>query len=162
MNEVFRYLILMRHGEAQHGGVSDHTRSLTPRGVADTQSIGKKLIETLGHTKIICSDAKRTKQTSEQILKFLTEYAIEFDHDIYLAHDGSRLGKCLVRHAKPKDESIMLIGHNPAISQFAATLMDEPVSFSTSDCLILKSAEFDWSVALQSSGTWQQVKYLSP
>lgn len=155
-------LMLMRHGEAHQGGISDHARALTPQGVSDCQSIGQQLVDLFANTKIISSDATRTKQTSAEVCKFLTQSPISFDHDIYTASDANRLGDCIAKHAKSTDHILMVVGHNPAISQFASNLVGENIAFSTSDCLILTSEERDWDIALNSNGTWKEFKYLSP
>ncbi len=155
-------LILMRHGEAGQGGVSDHNRTLTPSGMDDCQTVGRKLAETFtDNIKIICSDAVRTKQTCEQVVKFLPKYEIIYDHDIYLVHDANKFAQYIARHATEADTTILVIGHNPSISTFSSVLTGEHTSFSTANCQILKSTETDWSVALQSPETWQQSRFIA-
>lgn len=157
-----RQLILMRHGEAHQGGVSDHARSLTPRGVADCQRIGQKLSEVIGRVRIICSDSTRTTQTCGELLKSLKDSPVTFDHDVYTASDAHRLIRCIAEQASSDDETLMVVGHNPTVSRLAEFLLGDQVAFDTSDCMILKSQDSDWSVSLQSAGTWQQIKYFSP
>ena len=160
--EPCRKLVLMRHGEAHQGGVSDHTRSLTPRGVADCQRIGQKLQELVGGIKIVSSDATRTTQTCEELLKSLTDSSVTFDNSIYAAPDAKRLTHCIVEHAHASDKTLMIVGHNPTISQLAAYLSGDHIAFGTSECMVLKSDETDWKTALHSSGTWQHLNYFSP
>lgn len=156
-------LILMRHGEAVRGGESDHSRSLTPHGIADCESIGHQLTQNFTTPlKIVSSDAVRTKQTAEQLFKFLKDFTIVHDHELYIVHDAPMFAKHLLRHVTPADPAVMVVGHNPSISIFSSFLTGEHTSFGTSDCQILKSNETDWAVALQSPETWKQSQYLSP
>lgn len=151
----------MRHGEAHQGGVSDHARLLTPRGVSDCQRMGQKIHEVIDRVKIISSDSTRTTQTCGELLKSLAGSPVTFDHEIYAASDVKRLTQCIVGHAISSDETLMIVGHNPTISLLAEQLLGSQIAFSPSDCVILKSQDSDWSVSLHSSGTWQQIRYFS-
>ena len=118
-------LYLLRHGKSswEEAGKDDHDRSLLDKGVQKTALIadylsGKSEIPQL----VICSTAKRARQT----LKVLSEKlgirkkAIIYDKALYEKEADDFFE--LLCQADDATESVMLVGHNPSISEFAAKL----------------------------------------
>lgn len=111
-------LILMRHGDAPRNVMGDNERSLSSQGqdeAAQTSHYIKDLYEV---NYILCSTAKRNKQTLE-VLQTITlqQTPVEFCDEIY-QNDPSIL-KDLVYSCKPEISTILILGHNPSLLTFA-------------------------------------------
>lgn len=106
----------------------DHDRRLTPKGVEDAHMLGaymerKKLLP----AAIFCSDAVRTTQTCNSILeKISSRIPVNFSNDFYDASRGELLQA--IQTADNDLESLMLIGHNPAIYELSAMCASEGTS----------------------------------
>jgi phosphohistidine phosphatase len=118
-----RRLMLMRHAKSDRTpGVEDHDRPLNERGRAAAPEMGAYLAEQkLVPGLIVCSTAKRTRQTWELIAPSLPKGTrVVFDDGLYLAESDAIAA--LVR-ALPKDAaSALLIGHNPGLQDAAIAL----------------------------------------
>lgn len=108
-------LILWRHAEA-HPGADDLARELTAKGMEQAATMARWLQRHLpSNARIIASPALRSQQTAQA----LTQEA-EIHPDIAPdrnAHDLLRV--CGWPHA----ETVVLVGHQPALGQLAALLM---------------------------------------
>jgi phosphohistidine phosphatase len=124
-----RTLVLLRHSKAEHGGTgADIDRSLTARGHADAAAAGAWLAHR-GHAPdlVICSPARRTRQTWHGVAVALGEAGpvpaapvVRYDRRAY---DGSAEDLlALVREADEAADTILLIGHNPSVSELSAAL----------------------------------------
>lgn len=156
-----RMLVLLRHAKAETtlGTVSDADRPLSSRGYADATAAGTWLgIEGLRPELVICSPARRTRQTWQAVATALTsivptagpgtldpglveagtagtakagtgtagevrEFAVRYEPIAYRGGPQELLG--LVRSAPDDVEAVLLIGHNPAISEVSALLDPE-------------------------------------
>lgn len=115
-------LILMRHAktEAWHEGIDDHGRALVDRGVQDAAMMGEHLVE-LGWRAdyALVSTARRARETWRYVSGALVGVEPTYEDDLYLAGPGtieSVLSACEVHG------TILLIGHNPGIHDFACGL----------------------------------------
>jgi phosphohistidine phosphatase len=109
-------LILWRHAEAEDTE-PDLTRNLTDRGRIQAQSMAQWLHGYLpGRVRILCSPANRTRQTAD---------ALGLPYDIH--HEiapGASSDTLLKATGWPNgDGVVLLVGHNPAISELAARLL---------------------------------------
>ncbi len=110
-------LLLMRHAKSSWDEpVSDFDRSLNKRGRESAPRMGKYFDENhLTADLILCSPAKRTRQTLELFQdKAKLSCAIEFDKRIYEA-DVADLLDVLSEIPEPH-RSVLMIGHNPGMS----------------------------------------------
>ncbi len=111
-----KQLILIRHAKSSwEFDVIDHDRPLNARGINDAQLISKH-IGPLAPDLILCSDAKRTRETANIFISNLNLNTSNFklSHDLY---DFS--GNLLVDTIKATPDSIntlMVFGHNHAIT----------------------------------------------
>ena len=121
MKKVF----LLRHGEAQEEDYeSDYARRLTERGklrssiMADHLISGKEIID-----YIITSGAARAKCTAEIFTSAfkLNEKVLKVNNEIYTAHDPWLLMD-LLWNCSNSINSLLIVGHNPVISELAYTL----------------------------------------
>jgi phosphohistidine phosphatase len=121
-------LVLLRHTKAESPDRSpDLDRPLTNRGHADAGAAGAWLAAQ-GHVPdlVLCSPAKRTRQTWHAIAVALAETAgsaspvVRYER---LAYDGSPRDLIdLIRALDDDVGTVLLIGHNPALSQLSALL----------------------------------------
>ncbi len=156
-----RTLVLLRHAKAETtlGVASDADRPLSSRGYADATAAGIWLgTEGLRPELVICSPARRTRQTWQAVAAALTEtvptagpgtfdpglveagtagtdkagtgtagevrgFAVRYEPVAYRGGPEKLLD--LVRSAPDDVEAVLLICHNPAISEVSALLDPE-------------------------------------
>jgi phosphohistidine phosphatase len=124
-----RVLVLLRHAKAEAAvGGSDIDRRLSSRGHADAAAAGAWLVSQ-GHRPelVICSPARRTRQTWHAVAVALADSATEppapavrYEPAVYDGPAADLLG--LVHGVSEQTASVLLIGHNPSISQLSAVL----------------------------------------
>ncbi len=117
-------LLLLRHAQAlPANGGQDFDRALSPKGLEDAAALGRTLIQRgLLPDYILCSSARRTQQTCKEALLKTDEHKIHssFTKDIYNASRGALFH--LIQSLDHNPETVMLVGHNPAIYELAAML----------------------------------------
>jgi phosphohistidine phosphatase len=118
-------LTLVRHAKSDWGdaSVEDFERPLNRRGERDAPEMAGRVAEAgLRPTLIISSPAVRALATAKAFAKALEYPARKIRHadEAYLATPGTLLE--VVRRLGGRSGHVMLFGHNPGISQFAALL----------------------------------------
>lgn len=118
-------LTLMRHGDAQwkDPDVEDFVRPLNRRGSGESEAMGRRLVElALIPDLIIASPARRAQQTAEIVARELALPArsIHLEEALYLA--GAQEILRLARGIGPRVPHLMIVGHNPGISELASLL----------------------------------------
>lgn len=131
-----RTLILMRHAKADRPpGVRDEDRPLTARGHADAAAAGAWLARCgLCPDLVFCSPAKRTRQTWHGVSVALAAGSappVRYDAALYLGGAEDLLE--LLRGVDSGMRTVLLIGHNPAVSMLSAML--DPTAELDSDGL---------------------------
>ena len=149
-------IYLVRHAEAveQAEGVEDSTRWLTKKGRKSMQKAACRL-----HKKrvrpdmIITSPLTRAVQTAELLMAEVGNHA-ELIADSRLAPESAPEQVVELIHSQQKVSSVMLVGHEPLLSQTAALLLgkERVAGLSKGTCLCLeprlkpgKPARFLWS-----------------
>lgn len=121
---LVKRLFLMRHAKSSWDdpGLADHDRPLAPRGRRASKLIADHLRrERIGPSLVLCSSARRTEETWERIASGLHEETeVRIEGDLYAASSGALLAR--LHRVKDEAESVMLIGHNPAIQELALDL----------------------------------------
>src|SRR5437763_1428923 len=114
-------LLLMRHGKAvQTDAVADRERPLTPRGVRDTQAMGRTIVRDFRPDRILCSPALRTRETLAALLPEIGEVNdVDFVEDLYDA-PGDYIAALAANGEAAR--RLLVIGHNPAVQETAVTL----------------------------------------
>ena len=122
-------LILVRHGKSSWvTNHSDHDRPLAPRGIRASEKIGNWLSSN-GHIPetILCSTAKRTRETWGTIKKFVeTDYEEQMVPELYGASSGTMFR--LLQGAS--GSATLMVGHNPGIGGLARLLLQQPLQTS--------------------------------
>ncbi len=116
-----RRLYLLRHAKSlwTNPAGTDFDRRLSPRGLRDSKNMASFIKKSdLPIELVLCSSAKRTTQTLEpirSILKSSTQVVIE---DAFYRADPREILNRLSQ-VPATIESILVIGHNPAIQTLA-------------------------------------------
>lgn len=145
-----RELLLMRHAEAvaQPPGLSDHDRPLTAHGRDAATKAAHRLQRAHGLPELVLfSSALRTRETAAQVGAALSlpASALRSDPRIYQASPDGLLE--LLRELPAEIRRVLLVGHNPTVSQLAHAL--DPAgsrrSFATAEFRLLHLPVADWS-----------------
>jgi phosphohistidine phosphatase len=120
-----RRLLLLRHSKAERAepGISDPARELTAQGKADAATIGTFLAShSFRPDRVLVSPAIRTRDTWRQAAAAMrVAPEPEIEDRLYSAVPETLL---TVVRATPDDVStLLLLGHNPGLHEFATTLV---------------------------------------
>jgi phosphohistidine phosphatase len=120
-----RTLVLVRHGRAEGNDprLPDFERRLDPRGQAEATSLGVRLLaRRLASPRILSSPALRTLETAQRIRDAIACRldALETRGELYLA--GVEVLADVVRARGGDSRTLIVVGHNPGISDFAQWL----------------------------------------
>jgi len=140
-------LYLLRHAKAESATLqfSDEDRALTPKGVDDAKKLATKLVKKdIGFDLILTSPAIRAITTAQIISNRLDhkQRFLEVDKKLYQADCTTLLTIASKLHKKIK--SVMLVGHNPALEDFAAYMTGESVSMQTCSLIEFTFELKDW------------------
>lgn len=121
-------IYLLRHAKSDWGdpGVKDHDRPLNARGREAAPAMAgyikaKRYVPNL----VLCSTARRTVETLELVKPMLSAgVAVKFEEGLYLAEPSQLMER--LRRVEDRVASVMFIGHNPGIAQFAIGLSAAP------------------------------------
>jgi phosphohistidine phosphatase len=126
VSDTTRRLMLLRHAKSDWPDVSDHARPLAKRGRRDAPAVGRWL-RAHGYQPdvVVCSTARRTRQTWELVAPELGgSPSVTFEPRAY---DASALTLLYLARELPSSyRAALLIGHNPAIAELAASLAEQP------------------------------------
>ena len=152
-------LVLVRHAKSawDNASLSDFDRPLAPRGRAAAAWIGETFRDR-GWTaeQVICSPAARTRETLA--LSGIDAAEVGFDRRVYDLRDEDYVD--LVRELGQR-RSVMLVGHNSAISATAAVLAQpNPGPFPTGAIAVLDFDAEEWAALEAASG--RVVAFLKP
>ena len=117
-----RELILLRHAhaEAASAGQADLDRPLSPEGLAEAEAAGRWLAENkLVPDCVLCSPARRTRETLEAVLGVIGYIDQRLEPSIYDATPGALVA---LADAHCDAERLLLVGHNPGLEQLVALL----------------------------------------
>ena len=122
MDSEARRLILLRHAKSDWPeGIPDLERPLAERGVVDATAAGRTLAAIAVPDLVLCSPARRTRRTWELAAPALEGVAApRVEPVIYGAEVGEILQ--LVRAAPADARAVLVIGHEPTMSQTARAL----------------------------------------
>jgi phosphohistidine phosphatase len=144
-------LILTRHAKSSWDDplTPDHDRPLNERGKAAAADLGQWLASR-GYVpdEVLCSDSLRTRKTFSGIAPALPGTPVlELKPALY--HAGPDVMLAVLRHAV--GGTVMMIGHNPGIAEFAGRLAAHPPAnaefarYPTGATLVLDFMVADWA-----------------
>ena len=117
-----RELILLRHAHAEPAlaGQSDLDRPLSPDGHAEAEAAARWLAgQRLVPDCVLCSPARRTRETLETVLSVLGYVDQRLENQVYEATPGTLAG--LLDGYREVDR-VLLVGHNPGLERLVALL----------------------------------------
>ncbi len=117
-------LILMRHGEAERPapGLEDFDRALNAHGRAESRLMGEALAKAgLVPDLALVSSARRALETWKAMAEaFPRTIDMQEDRSLYLA-SAARMAAA-AKLVGPRGRTLMMVGHNPGIHQYAVHL----------------------------------------
>lgn len=133
-----RRLVVVRHAKAAWpDGVPDLQRPLAERGRHDAPAIGRWLAEHIGDPDLVlCSVAVRARQTWELAAAELPAAPpVRYEEQVYDASASTLVD--VVAALPDSAATVVLIGHNPALTDFVARLSGQPQELKTSAVAVL-------------------------
>jgi phosphohistidine phosphatase len=118
----------LRHAKAAAHGPDDHSRPLTARGVRQATEVGRHIAgaPVVGSSipeLVLSSSARRAVQTAELVVaQFAAAVELVVDRRLYDA-DADDVVE-LVRELGGDAASVLVVGHNPTIHEFALLLLE--------------------------------------
>ena len=141
-------IYLLRHAEAEkRSDLSDIERPLTGLGALEVLNLSKKLQnENMSFDLVLCSPAKRTRETCQL---FLENSSINnsFTVDELLYNSVIENFLQIVKGLNKDVGSILIVSHNPTISEFANFLLkpsESQLSFGTASLAKLELNIDSW------------------
>jgi phosphohistidine phosphatase len=131
-------LVVLRHAKsAWPAGVADADRPLAERGERDAPAVGRWLREHVpGIDLTVCSPAVRTRQTWRLVAGELDGIpAFRLDKRIYDADVAELLS--VLRELPDTARAVVLVGHNPGLSDLVHVLTGDLVELKTSSVAVL-------------------------
>lgn len=120
-----RRLLLLRHAKSSwdDSALEDFDRPLSLRGRSSAPGMGRHMADhSLVPDRVLCSTARRTRDTFAGILPFLTaDLDVRFLSALYEAGESTMLS--LIRKHGSEARALLVIGHNPGIADTALKLV---------------------------------------
>jgi phosphohistidine phosphatase len=141
-------LHLLRHAKSDWGddSLTDHERPLAPRGVKAAGKLAEHLKrEPIELDLVLCSTARRARETLELIRPSLGKVEVAIDDDLYGAGADEMIRR--VKRVPARTEAVMLVGHNPGMEEVAGLLLGldkAPGHFPTCALASLRILSRDW------------------
>ena len=133
---MMRSLLLLRHGEAEpaHSGLEDAQRALTERGRLEAIEAAELIQRSRVRLDLLlASPAARAAQTAHIIAAHLDlPQAPLFAEHLYLASSEGLLST--LQRCPERVQSLLLIGHNPGVSELARQLCGDGAAFTLCTC----------------------------
>ena len=161
-----RRLILMRHAKSDWSEpeLRDHDRPLNRRGRRAATAIGAWLKQAgyqPGHALV--SSTRRTQETWSRMVKVMGAAPTTYVPELYAATDDAMLA---VLRGAPDVDCVLMLGHQPGISDFARQLLAEGPAdpefekYPTGATTIIDFDLAAWSDVVRGSG--RIVEFLVP
>lgn len=118
-------LILMRHAKTEPWteGIADFGRALTPQGHDDARRMAEELVaQGWSPGLILVSSARRARETCAEVAAVVTGEKVRPMESLYLT--GVR-GLTEAVRQNDRASTLMVIGHNPGLHDFALSILKE-------------------------------------
>ncbi len=141
-------LVLVRHAQSVNiqSGIKDIDRNLTDKGTQDASKIGNYLTTIHLHPELIyTSHAARALSTAQLIAEQtgLGTREIIIVEDLYEA--SLRILLKIINQLNEKNQSVLMIGHNPSISYLCEFLTPETIGeMAPAGICILNFKDISW------------------
>ncbi|MEC8338847.1 MAG: histidine phosphatase family protein [Planctomycetota bacterium] len=117
-------ILLLRHAKSswKDAGQTDHARPLNKRGLRDAPRMGRLIAEqNLAPDLIVSSSAVRAMQSAKAVAEAIDDFTPLVEEDeLYLASPRAYIDTA--RYLEESFQRILLVGHNPGISELLNAL----------------------------------------
>jgi phosphohistidine phosphatase len=141
-----KVLSLLRHATAvRDPRFTDFDRPLEPAGERDALRLGMRLRDAqTGFDQIICSPAVRTSRTASLLLQAmgLQQPVIELEKALYTSSVDQLLR--IIARVDDAVERLLIVGHNPELSELAIFLSAEAEELSPCTLVNLRWESSGW------------------
>jgi phosphohistidine phosphatase len=146
-------LMLLRHAKSSRDDpeLDDHERPLNPRGKADAKRMGRLIQdEKIVPDLIVSSTALRARKTAEKVVK-QSGYtsAIELEDRLYLSDAAAHYA--VVQETGRRHARLLLVGHNPGLSEFLSRLTSADEELPTGALAIVELPLDAWKELIAST-----------
>ncbi len=150
----YRTLLLLRHGKSDYPvGVADHERPLAARGKREAALAGDWMrAHTPGVEAVLCSTATRTRET---LARTGIEAPVSYVDRLYDATPGAVIEE--INGVDADVETLLVIGHEPAMSSVALGLASPDDSNPTAAELISTKFPTSAIAVLRTAEPWDQL-----
>ncbi|HEY6650651.1 MAG TPA: histidine phosphatase family protein [Mycobacterium sp.] len=154
MTDRYRTLLLLRHAKSDYPqGVADHERPLAPRGEREAGLAGDWLrAHAPAVDAVLCSTASRTRQT---LARTRIDAPVNFVDRLYDATPGAVIEE--INRVEPDVETLLVIGHEPAMSSVALGLATADGSNTTAAERISTKFPTSAIAVLRTGQPWDQL-----
>ncbi len=140
-------LHLLRHAKSdwEEGALRDRERPLAPRGIKAARRLAEHFHKApLEVDLVLCSTARRTRETLDLILPALGKVQVKFEDDLYGA--GADALELRLRRLPRKVRAVLVVGHNPGLEELASLLLGPsgPGHLPTGALLSVRFPADDW------------------
>ncbi|HSI26283.1 MAG TPA: histidine phosphatase family protein [Aeromicrobium sp.] len=151
MNRGDHRLVLVRHAKSDwSAGVPDVDRPLSARGRRQAPESGAWLATRVAIDRAVVSPAQRARSTWDLVAaEYESAPPATFDDDAY-TFDGHAL-LAIIRHLNDDDQTVALVGHNPAMEELIHLLTGRWLPMPTA-CLAVIDLPGDWRDAAGEGG----------
>ncbi len=161
---IDRRIMIMRHAKSDwEAGIStDHQRPLNARGRKDAPKIARHLKD-LGWVPdiILCSDAVRTTQTYDLMRTVFEDTQVIFLTALYESTSGTIIDQ--IERIGAHYRSVMVIAHNPGVSELTERLTGQFTELTTANVLCLDGVLEDWAeLSSAIRPNWKVKHWLQP
>ncbi len=157
MHDDKQLLFLMRHAKSEQAvdGMTDFDRPLNERGEDEPKVIAKELNHLgLAIERAIVSTARRTIDTWLLLEKKLAKPPeVIFDRRLYNANYQDAI-EVLIEEAQTT-KSLLMIGHNPSVTEICEYLCGEYHEFKPASCAVLVAQEKTLAASLAKPGLFK-------
>ncbi|PEG40034.1 hypothetical protein CQY20_09065 [Mycolicibacterium agri] len=154
MSDRYRTLLLLRHAKSDYPpGVTDHERPLAARGRREAALAGDWLrANTPPVDLVLCSTATRTRET---LSRTRIDAPVRYRDRLYDATPGTVIEE--INLADPEAETLLVIGHEPAMSSVALGLATAEGSNTTAAEHISMKFPTSAIAVLRTAQPWDQL-----
>lgn len=158
-----RRLLVLRHAKSSWSKPEqpDIQRPLNDRGRAAAKLMGKKLRqEQVSVDILLASTATRVRETLDLLLPaWHWDGPIIWEKELYLASCETIIEQ--VAALTDEWHRVLVVGHNPGLSELVSFLTEQPTDMPTAALAILSGDHGDWATALRHR-PWRQLAFWKP
>ncbi|HLE61551.1 MAG TPA: histidine phosphatase family protein [Pyrinomonadaceae bacterium] len=140
-------LFLLRHAKTAPAtaGALDFDRILTPQGETDSRLVGEYIErKQLKIDQVVSSPANRARGTTALVLE-AAWLVVEVQYDRRMYEADPQLMLDIVSESASSHDSILLVGHNPAMEDFLRGLTGRVESLSAGGIAQIESEVTSWT-----------------